>query len=596
VVAAWLSRVNQAFGLRAAAAKSGAGALALVTATTSPTDRLFVDAVAAEAEGQTDVARARYRALVDRFPDEPAWLMEMAAFHERQRETAAAIDAYHKALDADSRLARPHLFLCRLYNSTGTNDAALAKQHGERARDAYRALGAQGGEAQALLCLVDILRVGDATQRAEARRLAAEALKIYEGLGWPFNVARAYHYSATAVGKDDIAAAAALWEKALTGARQVGNGSLEATVLANLGVQYHELGDPERALDFYRQSFQLNETRGDARGAAYSRANAGALMVQSGIEPDEGLRYLETALKVFTGVDSNFEMFCRQNLAEYYRHSGQLQLADRELNRAFDLANRHGFDDDVPGLLLERARLKAAQADYVTARSDLLQAIDKDAGPKAEMRIELGLVLTSLADFEPARQALTQAGEEIRRGSVRHLEPRLHAALGLLEYESGRWPEALTDFRRAHSLATRPSADPAILEARAYAAVIDVRDGRAASADAFGQSCVIQAQRMRRVALEARCRTLLARTALAAQRPGEGVKALADVRVEELGPELQAQVLYWRGRAATLSGDGAAGERQLAEARRLLTAVRELVPSTLREAYSQRPDIRLIVE
>jgi tetratricopeptide (TPR) repeat protein len=595
LVAAWVSRVHQVFGLRDRAAKSGAAALGLLTASTSATDRAFVEAVAAESMGNPDLARRRYEDLVDRFQDEPAWLMELAAFRERQRDSAGAIETYHAVVTADARLPRPHLFLCRLYNSTGTNDAALAKRHGEQARQAYQALGAIGGQAQATLCLVDILRVGNASQRSEARKLAAEALQVYERLGWPFNLARAYHYAAMAEGKDDIAQAAALWEKSLSGARQVGNGTLEAALLSNLGGQYHELGDLARALDYYRQSYQLNEARGDERGAAYSRANAGALMVQSGNEPDEGLRYLETALKIFTNVDSNFEMFCRQNLAEYYRHTGQFESAERELNRAFDLASRHGFADDLPSLLLDRARLKAVKGNYAGASTDLLQALEGDAGPRTEMRIELGRVLTSLGDFEGAHQALDAAEREVRTGVMRYLEPRWRAAVGVLEYESGRQREALVDLKRAESLVKSPSQDTAILEARAFVALIEAQTGRLAAARTVGKECIEQARRMRRIGLEARCRILLAQTDVAARQPDESTRVLADIPVNALNPELRAQVHYWRGRISTLAGDAAAGQRELMEARRIVTELRELVPATFRPTFDARPEIRLVL-
>ena len=596
LVAAWTSRLAQVLGDRDAAAKAGAQALALLSSEASRTDRLFVEGVVAEGRGDADTARATYQELADRFRDEPTWLMELAAFHDRRRETAAAIETYHRALSVDGRLARPHLFLCRLYNSTGTNDAGLARKHGERAREAYAALGAIGGEAQALLCLADILRLGDAAQRGEARRAAAGALTIYERLGWPYNLARSYHYAAMAAGKDDIAAAAALWEQSLVGAREVGNGALEAAVLVNLGVKYHELGDIARALDYYRQSFQLNEKRGDDRGAAYSRANAGALMVQSGNEPDEGLRYLETALKVFTDVDSNFEMFCRQNIAEYYRHTGQFALADRELTRAFDISSRHGFVDDVPLLLLERARLKTARGEYGAARADLLEALKADAGPETEMRIELGLVETLLGDVDAARQTLGQAEREIRTGATSSLASRLRAAIGVLEYESGRWSEARSEFERASRLEKSAVPDPAIVEARAYAGVIEARNGRMQQGRRAIEDCVAQARQRRRVLLEARCRLFLARIAVDERRGDEAVRALTDVRVDTLGPELQAQVHYWRARASALLGRIATGESGEREARRLLTELRESVPAGNREGFARRLDIRQILQ
>jgi serine/threonine protein kinase/tetratricopeptide (TPR) repeat protein len=595
--AAWLSRVARALGDRDGATKAGAQAMTLVSNATSMTDRLFTEAVAAESRGDRTTATARYRELVSTFPDEPAWLIELAALLDRQGDTDAAIETNHLALQLDARLARPHLQLCRLYNSTRANDAGLAKKHGEQARDAYATLGAAGGEAQALLCLVDILRLGDASQRAEARRNADRALKIYERLGWPFNLARSYHYAAMAVSKDNASEAAALWEKALAGARRVGYGALEAGALSNLGVTYLDLGNRGRALDYYRQSFELHEKQLDARGAAYSRANAGALMVHLGTDPDQGMRYLETALKVVIDLeDANFEMFCRQGLAEYYRHTGQFALADREINRAMDLARRHGFADDMPSLLLDRARLHVANGEYEDGRADFDRAINSDAGPETEMRIGLGLVQVLLGDFDAARQLLDRAERDVRAEKRGNLEPELRMALGMLAYESGRLPEARREFGRAAALGQDEVPDANIIEANAYAGFIDAQDGRATRGPSAMETCAERARQMRRVSLEAKCRVFLARTSLRQQRPDEAARVLADVKADSLGPELRAQVHYWRAKASIARGDLQAARSDDAIARRLLDALRESVPSSSRERFATRTDIRVMLQ
>ncbi|HET9384863.1 MAG TPA: tetratricopeptide repeat protein, partial [Gemmatimonadales bacterium] len=599
IAVAWAGRVAQVLGDRDAAVKLGALALEKLESArsnTSAVDRLLVEAVAAESRGESDVARVRYQRLSRRFPDEPSWLLELAAFHARQGDTATAIDTYHQALAADGRLARAHLFLCRLYNSTGTNDAALAREHGEKAREAFEKLGDTGQQAQALLCLVDMLRLGDGTPRAEAKRAASEAVRIFEQLKWPFNLSRAYHYAAMAT--DDPAEAAALWEQALSGARQVGNGALEATVLVNLGTAYHGIGDLARALGYYRQSYKLNETRGDSRGAAYSMANAGALMVQSGSAPEEGKRDLETALHVLAGNDTNFEMFCRQNLGEYYRHRGQFEEARREVTRALDLADRYKLDDGRPLVLLERARLDTARGRYASAREDLLQALKAETNPglRAEMHIELGLVQTMVGDFTTARKTFGEAEGQISAGPLRFLEPRLMAALGVLAYESGQWKEALTEFRRLARSKPGALRDSAIVETRAYAALIDARNGLSADGRAAAADCVKRAHQMQRVLVESRCRVALARISLDDGRVEEADRALAGTRIEELGPELAAQVHYWRARVSILKGDTAAGESGQREAQRVLTELRDSIPVTSRRTFVTRPDIHIVLQ
>jgi hypothetical protein len=89
---------------------------------------------------------------------------------------------------------------------------------------------------------------------------------------------------------------------------------------------------------------------------------------------------------------------------------------------------------------------------------------------------------------------------------------------------------------------------------------------------------------------------LLARTAVLSRRPEDATKVLSAIRLELLGPELQAQVHYWRSRAAALSGAAANAEGELEQARRLTVNLRERIPAESREGFSQRQEIRLILE
>jgi tetratricopeptide (TPR) repeat protein len=593
---AWLSRVARTLGETDASEKAGAQALSLLTSATPEPDRLLVQAIAAESRRDVDLARVRYRDLVDTYPDEPLWLMEFAAFQDRQGQTAEAIDSYHRVLTIDARLPRPHLQLCRLYNSTRSNQAGLARKHGEQARSIYAALGALGGEAQSLLCIVDVLRLGDAAQRSDARRAADQALKIYERLQWPFNLARSYHYAAMAANKDDTQMAALYWEKSLTAARNVEYGLLVAGVLGNLGVAHHELGNFARALDYYQQSFEANERRGDARTAAYSRTNAGALMVQTGTDPDLGLRYLETGLKVFTGVDSNFEVFCRQNLAEYYRHTGQFMLAERELNRALDIARRLGFTDDIPSLVFDQASLHVAMGKYVEARAEFRQALAGDAGPKTEMRVGLALLESLIGDFDAARRIIGQAEKDAELDTTGNLASTVHAGLGMLAHQTSRFSEARREFSKAVALKKDPLPDEVIVEARAYLGVLDAREGKSAAGRGAIEACVDQSLKMRRVSLEARCRVLLARVHLKEGHIDAADSALTGIAGNVLGPEVLADVQHWRSRVLTARGNPEEAERHQREARQLIDGIRASLPMEEQGRFLARADIREILD
>ena len=90
--------------------------------------------------------------------------------------------------------------------------------------------------------------------------------------------------------------------------------ALQTAVLTNLGTTYKNLGDRGRAVDFYEQSYKLNEALGNDQGAAHSQATAGALLIEHG-DPDAGLRDVQNALTVVRKIgDRNFEVSACRSL------------------------------------------------------------------------------------------------------------------------------------------------------------------------------------------------------------------------------------------------------------------------------------------
>jgi len=585
---AWLARVAQVTGDRTAAIEAADRAEARLQGA-PPADALFVQAVLAEVRRQDENAGASYAALAAARPDDASALMELAGYQDRSGRTADAVATYRRALDLDPRQAGPALELCRLYNSTRMNDAAQARAFGERARTAYASVGWRAGEAQALLCMADILRVGKPDERAQARALATQALDVFQSMGLRYGVARAQHYVALAArAEDDLPAAASWWEKALASAQAVGNASLEGTVYTNLGVTHTALGNRARALDFYRQSYQMAERRGDQRRAAYSRANAGALLLEYGSQPEEGLRFVEAALRVVRSLgDTNFEVFCLQLIAAHDRFMGRHEAARRGIAQALGIARERKFVDAIPALLLDDGRVLMQMGDYTGARETFTRALASEGATEvAELLVDLARVQALLGDTDTARATWTRASR-LPEASAGDVVPRLKAAGGEIAYAEGRLDEAREAFDAASRLWADDLPDPASVEARAYVGLID---GLAAKSGARGliEASLQQARRMRRPALEAQARVFLARLDLRGHRPAAAVATLSDVTVEPLGPELRAQVHHWRGAATAELGTGDRGERDRRETTRLLGAMRDAVPPELRERFLSR--------
>jgi hypothetical protein len=199
-----------------------------------------------------------------------------------------------------------------------------------------------------------------------------------------------------------------------------------------------------------------------------------------------------------------------------------------------------------------------------------------------------------LGDIDGAREALDQA-KRLPEAAAGDVVPRLKAALGELAWADGRIKDARLSFEEASRLWTDELPDAASVESRAYVGLIDGLAGHPA-ARALVDASLEQARRMKRPALEAETRVFLARVDLQARQPAPAAAALTGIHMEPLGPELQAQVHFWRGQAAAALGTGDGGQHDRQEARRLLGTVQEAVPADLRARFLSRPDRQALAD
>ena len=597
LIAAWRSRVAMIMRRDTEAAKAAEEATALLHDQVPDVDRMFVEAAANESRRNFSATEAIYRELASRHPDEVTPLIELAAFLDRRTRNQDAVVVYRQALAVDDSLARPEVELCRLYNRS--NEGANAKDRAQRGLMKYQALGYPAGEAQALFCLADTLRSGSDQDREQARRSADAALTILETIGADYQLSRAYYYVALVAGVQGRRAdAAASGERSLAAARKAGNLVLEPLVLMNLGVTHEALGNRARAAEYYQQSYKLYESLGDEPRAAQIQANRAALLIQSGLNAEEGLRDLQNALAVFRKIgDRNFEVFAAMVTGAYHRYAGRHGEAERELNRGLAIARERDLNDDIAALTLDLGRTRFEVGDYAGARKLLLEALGDGSGPRApEARIRLAIVHARLGDFARADTELMQAATELEQGRDRWLFPLLHTALGAVAYETGRSSDARRHFGDAVGFPQGdPDPDGASIEARASLGLLDALEGRAAAGRAIVAASLADAQKLGRYSLEARLRIYLARIDVGRGRFDDALEALRDIPADgarALGPELQAQVHYWRGRARLGQGNRAAAQAEASASRQLIEALQAALPAADRDRFASRPDIR----
>ena len=158
-----------------------------------------------------------------------------------------------------------------------------------------------------------------------------------------------------------------------------------------------------------------------------------------------------------------------------------------------------------------------------------------------------------------------------------------------------RLADARAQFARASDLWSDDLPESASVEARAYLGFIDFEQRRSAAASAIVSASLQQALAMERVNLEARCRVLLARIALARRRGADALGVLDGMpgdRQMRLNAELRAQFHYWRSQAFAVTGDSDAAAREIAVARKALDEAVTLLDGRYRTTVLSRADFR----
>jgi tetratricopeptide (TPR) repeat protein len=600
---AWLSRVLLILNRASEAVGSGQRAKQLLTAETPKTDAAFIEGTLAE--GQADVAGAeeRYRRLAALATDDPAAHTELADFLRRQDRNQQAVDAYHEVLRLDPKYARPHVDLCQLY--TRLDDHPLAEQQSQTAVERYRTAGDRAGEAQALLCLGEAQRQQAGKRLPDARRNIEAARQIFESLDRPYSLSRVSFYQALVEYTDgNMREADAFFSEAVSRSRGVGNRLTEGVALMNLGVTHHYSGQRAQAVQYYQQSRDVYEQMGDQRRAAEQDINAAALQVNYGGDQTDALRRLANARATLEKLGYvNFEVVAMETDAASQRYAGRLAEARRELLAALSIATEKQLNNRVGELAVEIAKTDFLQNDYEAARKSLDDLVAHDTDRKnLEARIVLARILVKLGDFEAAKANLDQALVEVethRLPQFVQFAPVVHTALGELAFESGRLSEARAQFDRASALWLDDFPDAASVEARSYLGLLDALTRSDPAATKKVEASVQQAKKMGRLALEALCRVHLARIEFGQRRYGDGLAVLNDVPLEgerTIGPELQAQVRYWRSLAMAERGDRVGSQSEVTLARKLAQQLRASLPASDRDRFASRRDIRPLFE
>jgi tetratricopeptide (TPR) repeat protein len=269
-------------------------------------------------------------------------------------------------------------------------------------------------------------------------------------------------------------------------------------------------------------------------------------------------------------------------LSTYYRYAGRTKDADRELNKALNLARERDLDSRSVITSIRLGQLRLDAGDYEGARQVLEESRPNATVPnQIETKLALARTYVRLGDFMKADQLLSEAASVLTTIT----DPSLHLVLSVARGE----PAFLTD----------PFPDADALRARAYMGLLEAQRGDLARGRTIVAESLDVAQRAGYFSIAARCSVLLAEIDLAHQRFAEAARNLDTVpdddAVRALDPELRAQVYIWRGRARTGLGEGRRGSDDEAAGRKLLQDLAGRLGEAHRQMYLTRPTIAEIV-
>jgi tetratricopeptide (TPR) repeat protein len=597
LIQAWLSRVYLILNKTNEAVAAARRAKQLMPNETPRSDSSFIEAILAEALGDSVAAGSQYKEFAGLQRDQASAQAELADFLKRQNQNQPAVEAYREALRIDSGYVRLRVDLCQLY--VRLNEYPLAQEQAMGALEQYRGADNRAGEAQALLCLGDLQRAEG--QLDDARRNIEAARDIFETIGRPYGLSRVYQYLGTvATAANDFPTAARFFEESLARSRPLGNRQLEGLELMNLGVTYQNLGQRDQALRYYRESHDVYQQIGNEQRAAEQEINSAYLIVTYGGGTSDALRRLRIARATLEKLGLiTHDVHARQVEATSYLYSGQHEEARRQLRAAMTLAEDKKLTNRLASLKVKLAESYFVMSEYESAKTELEEVLANEPGrTDLEAQVALGRVYTRLGDFDAARRHLDPALAAVRASGYLELAPIAYLSLGELAYMSGAFNEAGTHFLEAETFWTEDLPDAASVEAKCYLGLLDAQSQRSPGARGRLATSVAQANKMGRPYLETRCRLNLARLDISQHRYADAVAALQTIPSDgerSIGLELQAQVNYWRGLALAGQRDQAAAASQDTLARTLMERLKNSLASSYRHGFTSRSDIRPVL-
>ncbi len=256
---------------------------------------------------------------------------------------------------------------------------------------------------------------GTAESLRKASTKLEEALKLYREAGDTLKQAvsllllgKVYHD----LGENQKALE--YFSQSLPLSRALGDRSAEANTLNSIGVVYSELGEKQKALEYYSQSLLLSRAVGDRRGEAITLTSIGNVYSDLG-EKQKALEYYNQSLPLRRAVgDRGGEATTLNNIGRVYSALGEKQKAleyfSQSLLLSRSVAERRGEANTLNniGLLYSELGEKQKALEYYSQSLPLSQALG-DRSTEAVTLNNIGAVYSELGEQQKALEYYSQS-------------------------------------------------------------------------------------------------------------------------------------------------------------------------------------------
>lgn len=283
-----------------------------------------------------DDRERRWRALIGREA-----VLSLRGEREPPREDIAELLRFAMEMNDDTRLAQAQLRLMELHKSLGDHRARFVASVDARATAQRARLGGGDEKENVIIEVRALVSEADARLRLGEpyRHIAEQALALAQHSG--HDEAVAYALTMVAVGYSkagDIARALQLWTQQAEIARRIGNRSVEALAMLNMGAfVYKTIGLYKLALAATEQGRRLYEALGMRRLVVIATGNLGYIQMVIG-DLWSARRLQEQVLKESTAIgDANSQADSLNNLGELAEQTGDYTGAVRRYAEAREI-------------------------------------------------------------------------------------------------------------------------------------------------------------------------------------------------------------------------------------------------------------------